>query len=204
MCAGKHKLANLTAIVDYNKMQSTVRPVRCRPWSRSPTSGGLSASTRSKSTVTTSTHCAGADLTPVQPDRPVAVICHTVKGKGMPFAENEPNWHHKNKVPAEPIAAHVRRTGVSSDAANLDQHGHKLAKRDPRVVFIGSDLGAGTLKAMQEGDAGPLSSWREFPSRNRRHVGGHGDGGLHPLRQHHRDLPDPALLRAGRGRPLPA
>ena len=32
---------------------------------------------------------------------------------------------------------------------------HQLAKRDPRVVFIGSDLGAGTLEGMR----------REFPER---------------------------------------
>ena len=33
-----------------------------------------------------------------------------------------------------------------------------------------------------------------------RHGRGVGDGGLYPLRQHHRDLHHPALLRAGRGR----
>jgi transketolase len=27
--------------------------------------------------------------------RPSAVICHTTKGKGVPFAENEPVWHYK-------------------------------------------------------------------------------------------------------------
>ena len=24
----------------------------------------------------------------------LAVICHTVKGKGIGFAENDPKWHH--------------------------------------------------------------------------------------------------------------
>ncbi len=32
---------------------------------------------------------------------------------------------------------------------------HELARRDPRVVYVGSDLGAGTLDAMKE----------EFPER---------------------------------------
>ena len=28
--------------------------------------------------------------------KPTALICHTIKGKGFPFAENNPYWHHKN------------------------------------------------------------------------------------------------------------
>ena len=36
---------------------------------------------------------------PLANDRPTAVICHTVKGKGIGFAENDPNWHHKSKIP---------------------------------------------------------------------------------------------------------
>jgi transketolase len=26
------------------------------------------------------------------------VICHTVKGKGIPVAENNPAWHHKSDL----------------------------------------------------------------------------------------------------------
>ena len=33
---------------------------------------------------------------PFNSDRPSAVICHTIKGKGFPFAENNPKWHHKS------------------------------------------------------------------------------------------------------------
>ena len=29
-------------------------------------------------------------------NKPAALICHTIKGKGFPFAENNPKWHHKN------------------------------------------------------------------------------------------------------------
>ena len=28
--------------------------------------------------------------------KPSITICHTVKGKGFKFAENNPFWHHKN------------------------------------------------------------------------------------------------------------
>jgi transketolase len=41
---------------------------------------------------------------PITYDKPTAVICHTVKGKGIPFAENDPNWHHKAKVPPEMVS----------------------------------------------------------------------------------------------------
>ena len=29
-------------------------------------------------------------------EKPKAIIAHTIKGKGFPFAENNPYWHHKN------------------------------------------------------------------------------------------------------------
>jgi transketolase len=41
---------------------------------------------------------------PLSPERPSAIICHTVKGRGIPFAENDPNWHHKAKLSAETVA----------------------------------------------------------------------------------------------------
>ena len=28
--------------------------------------------------------------------KPSITICHTLKGKGFKFAENNPIWHHKN------------------------------------------------------------------------------------------------------------
>ncbi len=38
---------------------------------------------------------------PLDPAKPTAIICHTVKGKGIAFAENNMTWHHKNKVTAQ-------------------------------------------------------------------------------------------------------
>ena len=37
--------------------------------------------------------------------KPKAIICHTIKGKGVSFCENNLNWHHKNKVTEEEIQA---------------------------------------------------------------------------------------------------
>ena len=35
---------------------------------------------------------------PLAAGRPTAIICHTVKGKGLPAAESNADWHHKNKL----------------------------------------------------------------------------------------------------------
>ena len=38
---------------------------------------------------------------PVDSAKPTAVVCHTVKGKGVALAENNMAWHHQNKVTAQ-------------------------------------------------------------------------------------------------------
>ena len=40
--------------------------------------------------------------------RPNAVIAHTVKGKGVSFAENNMAWHHKSNMAAAELAAVYR------------------------------------------------------------------------------------------------
>ena len=36
-------------------------------------------------------------------NKPSITICHTIKGKGFYFAENNPNWHHKNELTEKEI-----------------------------------------------------------------------------------------------------
>ncbi|MET1028992.1 MAG: transketolase, partial [Dongiaceae bacterium] len=40
---------------------------------------------------------------PFEPGKPNMLICHTVKGKGFDFAENNPTWHHKAKVNSDDV-----------------------------------------------------------------------------------------------------
>ncbi|OGL28339.1 MAG: hypothetical protein A3G97_04215 [Candidatus Rokubacteria bacterium RIFCSPLOWO2_12_FULL_69_21] len=47
---------------------------------------------------------------------PVIVVAHTVKGKGVSFMENDPEWHGKAPKPAEAIQAIREILGVG-DAA---------------------------------------------------------------------------------------
>jgi transketolase len=48
-----------------------------------------------------------ADL-PFAKDRPSAVICHTVKGKGIAFAEDNLKWHHKSNIKGNEIEEMLR------------------------------------------------------------------------------------------------
>ncbi len=47
---------------------------------------------------------------------PTFVVAHTVKGKGVSFMENDPEWHGKAPKPAEAIAAIREVLGISEGA----------------------------------------------------------------------------------------
>jgi transketolase len=99
LCAGKHKLANLTAVIDYNKIQSAgpTREIQdLEPLLDKWRAFNFAA-------VEVDGHDVNAlrnvfRRLPLAADRPSAIICHTVKGKGIAFAENDANWHHKSKI----------------------------------------------------------------------------------------------------------
>lgn len=105
MCAGKHRLANLTAMIDYNKIQSAgfTRDIQdLEPLLDKWRAFGFAA-------VEVDGHDVGElrallRRLPIAADKPTAIVCHTVKGKGVGFAENDPNWHHKNKFADGEIA----------------------------------------------------------------------------------------------------
>lgn len=97
MAAAKHKLTNFTVMVDYNKMQSygrTVDVLDLEPLVDKFKSFGFV-------THEVDGHDVSALETimkklPFAKDAPSAIICHTIKGKGFPFAEGNPEWHHKS------------------------------------------------------------------------------------------------------------
>ncbi len=95
--APQHKLDNLIAIVDYNKIQSlgTVKEVmdldpfadkwRAFGWTVKEIDGhDLEQIEATLSTV------------PFELGRPSCVIAHTVKGKGVSFMENKLLWHYRS------------------------------------------------------------------------------------------------------------
>lgn len=97
LAAGKHRLSNLCAIVDYNKIQSagpTAEIQDLEPLVDKWSAFGFA-------TVDIDGHDVEAlrnlfQRMPLDSERPSAVICHTVKGKGIPFAEGDPKWHHQS------------------------------------------------------------------------------------------------------------
>jgi transketolase len=99
LSAGKHKLSALTAIVDYNKMQSygPTRDIQdLEPFADKWRSFGFAVREVDGHDVSALT--AVLQALPFAADRPSALICHTVKGKGMPSIEANPEWHHKTKM----------------------------------------------------------------------------------------------------------
>ncbi len=106
MCAGKHNLDNLIAIIDYNKLLTygliaDVQPLE--PLVDKWQAFGFH-------TLEVDGHDVAAlqnlfKSLPRVAGKPTAIIAHTVKGKGIPFAEGVPNWHHKSNLPPDQIAA---------------------------------------------------------------------------------------------------
>ena len=102
MSAAKHRLDNLVAIVDYNKIQSagpTAVIQELEPLADKWRAFGFETVEVNGHDVTALEEVLGA--LPRATGKPTAVICHTVKGKGIPFAEHDPGWHHKSKLPVE-------------------------------------------------------------------------------------------------------
>ena len=95
LSASKHKLDNLHVIIDYNKIQSygfTKEVLDLEPLKKKWESFNFDVS-----------EINGHDIKKLKKDlkrksnsKPKLTICHTVKGKGFKFSENNPFWHHKN------------------------------------------------------------------------------------------------------------
>ena len=111
--AGHHRLDNLVAIVDYNKIQSfgTVSEVLdlellADKWS------AFRWAVREVDGHDIDALLAAFAATPFEPGHPSVVIAHTVKGKGVSFMENDLAWHYK-----APDAAQLARALAEVGAA---------------------------------------------------------------------------------------
>ncbi|MBF0415958.1 MAG: transketolase [Magnetococcales bacterium] len=105
LSASHHHLNNLIAIVDYNKLQSY------GPITDVVTLEPLADKWRAFGFATFEVN--GHDLDalkalftqPPAANQPTAILCHTVKGKGVPMAEHNPDWHHKSRIPPAEMEA---------------------------------------------------------------------------------------------------
>jgi transketolase len=105
LSASKHKLNNLKIILDYNKIQSygfIKEVLNLEPLKKKWESFGFDVS-----------EINGHDVKKLKTNfkkfiktknkKPSITICHTIKGKGFHFAENNPRWHHKNSFTSEEV-----------------------------------------------------------------------------------------------------
>jgi transketolase len=114
--AGHHRLANLCAVIDHNKLQS-IGPVsealgldplddkwRAFGWAVLRVDGHNHQALRSA-------------FTEVAGDRPTCIIADTVKGRGVSFMENQVLWHYRAPRGEEFVAA-MRELGVEVAAGS--------------------------------------------------------------------------------------
>jgi transketolase len=104
LSAGKHKLSNLTVLVDYNKQQSfgtTYEVLDMEPFADKWRAFGFAVEEVDGHDV--GQLRAALKRIPFDTQKPGAILCHTIKGKGVSFVENNLNWHHKNKVTEEEV-----------------------------------------------------------------------------------------------------
>ncbi len=103
LCAAKHKLENLIVLVDYNKQQSygtTYEVLDLDPLADKWRAFGFGV--REVDGHSVSDLRSALTQVPFESGKPSIIICHTIKGKGISFVENNLNWHHKTKIsPAE-------------------------------------------------------------------------------------------------------
>jgi transketolase len=95
--AAHHRLSNLVAIIDYNKIQSFGRVdevLALEPFAAKWSAFGWNA-------VEVDGHDhdslrAALEAVPAAERRPTAIVAHTVKGKGVSFMEDRLAWHYKS------------------------------------------------------------------------------------------------------------
>jgi transketolase len=109
LCAAKHKLANLCVLVDYNKQQSyaaTAEVLNLEPFSDKWRSFGFGVADVDGHNVDELSDV--LRNLPLEEDKPSAIICHTIKGKGVECVEHNLAWHHKSRISDEEIDALLR------------------------------------------------------------------------------------------------
>jgi len=95
MFAAHHKLANLTAIIDYNKLQSL--DAVANTLGLEPLVDKLKAFGCAALEIDGHDHQLIAEaLSAVADEKPTVIVAHTIKGKGVSFMENRVEWHYKS------------------------------------------------------------------------------------------------------------
>lgn len=123
--AAHHKLDNLVAIIDYNKIQSLASVAETL--ALEPLADKLRAMNWAVSEVDGHDHVAMKalfDSLPLEAGRPSVIIAHTTKGKGVSFMEDSVLWHYRTAQGDEFEAAMAEldaiEAALTTDRSNND------------------------------------------------------------------------------------
>ena len=119
LMAAAQRVSNLTIFIDYNKWQATGRnnevlglaPLeekwRAFGWATVEIDGhSFQEMTQALKSLS-------------QESRPKALICNTVKGKGIPFMEDDNNWHYRIPT-ADEVVQCAQLLGIASDCIAIE------------------------------------------------------------------------------------
>ncbi len=112
LTASKHKLSNLVAIVDCNGLQSygeTSEVLDLEPLAEKWQAFGFDTFDINGHDLDALRHAFAEDPAATKPR---AVICRTIKGKGLPVAENNASWHHKSNLKPDELSLITESLGV--------------------------------------------------------------------------------------------
>ncbi len=115
MFAAHHQLSNLTAIVDFNKVQQSARVAETLSLdSLADKWRAFGWAVREIDGHEMSEVILALDALPFNTDQPSTLIAHTVKGKGLSFAEDTYKWH-SNMVGEDIYRAALNELGDPSE-----------------------------------------------------------------------------------------
>ena len=116
MCAAHHRIDNLCAMIDYNKMQSDdlnehimgLEPLRAKweafGWHVIEIDGHDHQDI-----------VAACEEAKVVKEQPTVIVAHTIKGRGVSFMEGNPSWHGSVKLRKEELEAALEDLSVQHD-----------------------------------------------------------------------------------------
>ncbi len=105
--AAHHRLDNLVAVIDYNKLQSLTSveaTLGIEPLGAKFTAFGWSV--REVDGHDHAAIAAALSTAPWEPGKPSVLVAHTTKGKGVSFMENRVEWHYRTPN-AEQLASAI-------------------------------------------------------------------------------------------------
>lgn len=121
MSAAHHGLSRLTAVIDYNKLQSDASNdaiMRLEPLAAKFSAFGWNVQEidgHDMSAILEAFRNAGLNADMAR--GPSLIIAHTIKGKGVPYMENIPTWHGSVKFTRE--QAEEALTALGADTAQI-------------------------------------------------------------------------------------